>query len=109
MQIAASLLDLCGLPVPAGLDGESLARDLREPGRTRETSVYAEYNLNSPRPRLMLRRGQWKYCHYRGDIAELYNLTDDPSEMRNLATDLTHRETADRLRAQLAAWYPAGV
>ena len=42
VQIVASCSIFAGSPVPAGLDGESFARDLREPGSTRETSVFAE-------------------------------------------------------------------
>jgi choline-sulfatase len=106
VQVLPSLLELCGLPVPGGLDGESFTRDLREPGQTRDTSVYAEYNLHTPRPRYMLRRGGYKFCHYPGDIAELYHLTDDPKEMHNLAAGEGHRSVLERMRQQLFDWYP---
>src|ERR1700736_880588 len=49
VQILATLLDLCGIPIPADLDGQSFVQDLRQPEPTRDTTVYAEYNLGNPR------------------------------------------------------------
>jgi hypothetical protein len=34
----------------------------------------------------------------------LYNLSDDPHEMRNLALDPAYRSRLDELRSQLLAW-----
>ena len=106
VQIMATLLELCGVTVPAGLDGESLVADLHEPGRTRDTTVYSEFNLNTPRAKYMVRRGDFKYCHYTNDTPELYNLRDDPQEMHNLASAVAHKPKVEEMRAQLFAWHP---
>src|SRR5262249_30790358 len=87
VQVLPTLLELCGLPAVSGLDGASLLPDLREPGRTRDTTVFAEYNLRNPRAKYMIRRGDFKYNYYVNDIAELFNLRQDPKEMRNLALE----------------------
>jgi choline-sulfatase len=46
VQVLPTLLDLCGVPIPAGLDGESFVQDLRQPARTRDTTVYSESLLS---------------------------------------------------------------
>ena len=33
----------------------------------------------------MLRKGDWKYLYFTGDVPLLFNLRDDPGELRNLA------------------------
>jgi choline-sulfatase len=99
-----TLLELCGVPAPAGLDGESFVRDLREPSHTRETTVYAEYNLGNPRAKYMMRRGDYKYNYYSKDTPELYNLRTDPQEMHNLATARAERGRAEEMQQQILAW-----
>ena len=78
---------------------------LREPGRTLTTSVFSEYNLSTPRAKYMLRRGDFKFNYYVNDIPELFNLREDPKEMRNLAALPEHRGKVEEMKAQLFAWY----
>jgi choline-sulfatase len=105
VQVSATLGDVCGVPVPSGLDGASFAGCLRDPGRTLDTTVFAEFNLRTPRAKYMLRRGDLKYHFYVGDMAELYNLRADPKEMRNLALLPEYQAKVEEMRAQLFAWY----
>jgi choline-sulfatase len=105
VQLLPTLLDLCGVAAPAGLDGESFARDLREPGRTRDTSVYAEYNLGNARAKYMIRRGDFKYNYYKSDTPELYDLRRDPHEMRNLAKSAEFQGKVEEMQRQLFAWH----
>jgi choline-sulfatase len=105
VQVVPTLLELCNIATPAGLDGESLVRDLREPGRTRDTTVYSEYNLANNRAKYMIRRGDFKYNYYKSDTPELYDLRRDPSEMHNLANAADHRDKVEEMKAQLFAWH----
>jgi len=105
VQLLATLCELCGVPAPSGLDGESLVPFLREPSREKDTAVYAEFNLNTPHAKYMIRRDDWKYCYYIHDTPELYNLGDDPDELKNLAGVPQHREKVEELQAQLFAWH----
>jgi hypothetical protein len=102
---APTLLELCGLPQVPGLDGTSFMPDLREPAKTRDTTVFAEYNLRNPRAKYMIRRGDYKYNYYVNDMAELCNLRDDPKEMRNLALESASAAKVAELKAQLFAWH----
>lgn len=94
VDLMATLADLTGLQPPGATDGHSFAADLREPSRTRETRVFSESNVGTPRARCMIREGDWKYNYYPGDVAELFNLRSDPEEMRNL-TMLPQFQTAE--------------
>jgi choline-sulfatase len=105
VQVLATLAELCGLPVPPGLDGDSFLAGLREPTRRRDTTVFAEFNLGRPRAKYMIRRGDYKYNYYVNDIAELYDLRNDPSEMDNLALRPTHRAKVEEMKSQLFAWH----
>ncbi len=105
VSLMATLLDLCGIPVPGGLDGDSIAPYLREPGRAPEKPVFAEFALRTKNAKYMIRRGDWKYCFYVGDTPELYNLAADPLEMNNLAHSPSHKDKVDELKAQLFAWH----
>jgi choline-sulfatase len=103
--LVATLLDLCGIAVPSGLDEPSLEPMLREPDRAVDRPVFSEFALQTKQAKYMIRRGDWKYCFYVNDMAELYNLRDDPGEMNNLALDPAHRSRAEDLKSQLFAWH----
>ena len=105
VQVLPSLLELCGITVPAGLDGASFVPDLREPARTRDTTVYSEFNLGNARAKYMIRRGDFKYNFYKSDTPELYDLKRDPKEMRNLANVSEYKAKMEELKAQLFAWH----
>jgi choline-sulfatase len=105
VQTLPTLLELCGLPTVSGLDGASFAADLREPSHKRDTTVFSEYNLRNPRAKYMIRRGDFKYNYYVNDMAELYNLREDPKEMRNLALEKASAPKIEEMKAQLFSWH----
>ena len=105
VELAATLLELCGLEKPAGLDGGSLVSLLAQPGMARDMAVYSEYGLRTKGAKYMIRRGDFKYCFYVNDMAELYNVREDPREMKNLALLAEHREKAEEMKGQLFAWH----
>jgi choline-sulfatase len=53
----------------------------------------------------MIRRGDYKYNYYVNDMAELYNLREDPKEMRNLALEPASAGKVAEMKAQLFAWH----
>ena len=105
VQVLPTLLDLCGVPVPGGLDGDSFVPDLRDPKRTRDTTVYSEYNLRNARAKYMIRRGDFKYNFYKSDTPELYDLRRDPKEVNNLVDVKQYAPKVAEMKAQLFAWH----
>ena len=105
VDIAATLAELTGLRAPNQTDGHSFVEDLRAPGKQRDTTVFSEYNLGNQRAKYMIRRGDWKYNYYAHDIAELYNLREDPEEMRNLAALPQFQAKVVELKGQMFGWY----
>ena len=105
VSLLPTLLDLCDLPIPSGLDEQPLTPFLHEPQREAKQPVYSEFALTTKNAKYMIRRGEWKYSFYVNDMPELYNLRNDPSEMNNLALDAEHRSRADELKAELFAWH----
>jgi choline-sulfatase len=105
VSLFPTLLELCGVPVPVGLDGGSLIPLMREPSRPARGPVFAEYALGTRNARYMICDGDWKYCHYVNDAAELYNLRDDPQEMNNLALEAAHRRRMEGMKQMLFSWH----
>ena len=105
VQLMATLADLCGVPAPPNLDGASLRADLTAPERTRDATVFAEFNLGKPGAMYMIRQGEWKLNLYANHPPELFNLKDDPGELRNLAPLADSAAVRRRLGAALYAWH----
>jgi choline-sulfatase len=105
VQVMPTLTELCGLPAPEGIDGTSFVASLHEPGRTRDTTIFAEHGLTSRHPASMIRHGDYKYCYYVGDMPELYDLRTDPNEMKNLALLPAYKEKAQEMKEKLFAWH----
>lgn len=105
VQVVPTLAELCGLPTPSGLDGASFTESLRQPRKTREITIFAEYALHTKEPQFMIRRSDFKYCYYVNDMPELYNLRTDPQEMKNLALLPQYKSRVQKLKDRLFSWY----
>ena len=104
VQLLPTLSDLCGVMPPPNLDGTSLRPDLVEPERLRDSTVFAEFNLGKPNAMYMIRHGDYKLNIYANRQPELFNLKQDPGEMRDLA-GLAESEAIRRLGRELYAWH----
>ncbi|MBK7875370.1 MAG: sulfatase [Planctomycetes bacterium] len=80
VDVAPTLLDLAGVPIPRTMQGESFARLARgeaDPGRR------AHVQLDLDRTPRGVRTARWKWLDV--GAGELYDLRDDPLERKNLA------------------------
>jgi choline-sulfatase len=89
---------LCGLPPKAGLDGQSLAPQLRDPGAPRLRPAITTHGPNNHG----IRTENWRYIRYADGSEELYDLRKDPREWTNLAA----RADLAGVKAGLAQWLP---
>ncbi|MEK6260605.1 MAG: sulfatase [Planctomycetota bacterium] len=107
VDMAPSLLDLCGVKVPDKLHGKSWKRLVQtgsDPSWRRSFLYHYNYEKQFPyTPNVRgVRTDEWKYIHYpHGDgkpdrhLAELYDLKSDPAERHNL---IAKPEPAAKLR-----------
>lgn len=108
MDLVPTLLELAGLPLRPDLhrDGISLVPALlgRPPSTDRELVWhYPHYHGSGWTPGAAIRIGDWKLIEfYEEDRAELYRLSDDPGERRDLAA--TEPERLAAMRRRLAEW-----
>jgi choline-sulfatase len=80
VDMVATMLDMAGAKTPPKARGISLAGS-KLPGFTYSES-HSESNCTGS---FMLRKGDWKYLYFTGDVPLLFNLRQDPGELRNLA------------------------
>jgi len=80
-------------------------------GREAPRDVFSEVMAEAtPAPLLMVRRGNFKYIHCELDPPQLFDLSTDPIELRNLADDPDHSAVVARLHeVMLARWNPAAL
>lgn len=99
-----SILQAVGASAPA----------LKRPGRSffdiadapfdANRTVFSEYHAaGGVSAAYMLRQGSFKYIHYTGFAPELFNLDEDPDEIRDLAADPAMADILARFRSQLEA------
>jgi choline-sulfatase len=98
-DLQASMYAVTGTLQPHGWLGTPLSQiPTEDPGRI----VFSEYHGHGARgSAYMIRRGRWKYLHYIGMPAQLFDLESDPEELRNVAdTEIDVVATMEReLRA----------
>jgi choline-sulfatase len=100
-----TIAELANVQVVSTIDGHSFARQVRNPLAHNNEPVFAEYNLQTPGAKYMIRDGDYKYTFWTHDIPELYNLRSDPQEMKNLGIGDEHQATVQYLKDKLFAWY----
>jgi len=113
IDLAPSVLDICGAPPLENIHGRSWKPLLAGSAAPWRTAWYYEYNYEKQFPYTPNVRGvrtdKWKYMEYppgapdaRTYKAELYDLEDDPKELRNLIDDPQYKDVVADLQAQLA-------
>jgi arylsulfatase A-like enzyme len=117
VDIAASVLEWCGVAVPPRVQGRSLlaARDavfaeniIPEVITNARADFYfvpgqGVKGVRHPDAK-MVRTERWKFNYYPGNGAELYDLREDPGETRNLAADPVRQPVVREMKDRLLDW-----
>ena len=98
LDLYPTLVELCGLPKNAHLEGLSLVPQLKNPAARRDRpAITSSYFGNHS-----IRSRDWRLIVYEDGAQELYDHRNDPDEFRNLANDPAHK----KIRDELARWLP---
>ena len=113
VDLVPTLLELTGTPQPsdANFDGESLVQTLLGNGGSREAPLFFRrppdrdaFFGESDLPDLAMRHGNWKLlCEYDGSDPQLYDLSKDRGETKNLAGQ--HPDVVEKMKASLIEWH----
>ena len=109
VDIAPTLLELGGLPIPASMDGHSLVRALGGDTAVVRDEMLIEYFTDTEFPRIRnmgykaVRTDRYKLIRYdelKG-MDELYDLRDDPYELTNLLPSRAPAGVREELHARI--------
>ena len=110
LDVAPTIIAAAGLPVPGAMQGQDLSPlylDARAPG-WRDEFLYEHPTVTSkdriPSCQGVVRR-DWKYIEWpEFDYRQLFDLKNDPGEIRNLAGHRAIAAQEAKMRRQLEAW-----
>ncbi|MDW3214300.1 MAG: sulfatase-like hydrolase/transferase [Ilumatobacteraceae bacterium] len=118
VDLVPTLLELAGAQPPPGLHGASRVDVLRGEADLRDHDVFIEWTGLGDRDlgsdeinrmvavpwRSVVSSDRFKLNLCRGDQCELYDLTNDPEELRNLFDAPAHRDRVRELTERVRAW-----
>ncbi len=94
---------LCGLEVPARLQGRDISPMLDNPAHAVRDAAFSVAPTSKG---FLLREDQWAYLQYAEDAAqgiELFDMERDPQQFTNLATRPENQSVVEGFKAKLAA------
>jgi arylsulfatase A-like enzyme len=98
LDIYPTLVELCGLPRKSGLEGHSLAPQLKNAAAKRRWPAITTHNAGNH----AIRTDRWRYIRYADGSEELYDMQADPNEWTNLAGAPENKSVI----RDLAKWLP---
>ena len=110
IDIAPTILDVAGLEIPDRMDGKSFLPILQGKKIPWRDAAFYEYYWERNFPHTPTTHGvrtdRYKYIHYHGiwDIDELYDLENDPEEMKNLIDSPEHQKLIKQLNNRMFDW-----
>ena len=105
INLAPTIMELMGYSVPKVMDGKSMLPALENPDTAPNEHVFIEFGryevdhdgFGGFQPMRCVFDGRYKLCINLLSTDELYDLQEDPAEMKNLIDSPAHTEIRDRL------------
>jgi arylsulfatase A-like enzyme len=102
LDVYPTLVELCGLPRPRGIEGRSISRLLYAPAAKWDFPAYSVTQYQSKIGK-SVRTEKWHYAEWEDgkDGAMLFDSANDPHELKNLASDPKFAKTVDEMKTLL--------
>ncbi|CAG7614624.1 sulfatase-like hydrolase/transferase [Paenibacillus allorhizosphaerae] len=103
MDIVPTVLEMADVPVPSHMDGKSIVPLLNNPASPWREDLMAMHfgHINHDDIQRVLYHGSYKYAAHLDDSDELYDLSADPFELKNLIHEPDMRDVLQDMRARL--------
>jgi arylsulfatase A-like enzyme len=99
IDIAPTIYDLAGLPIPVDVDGNSLVALLERRGAWRDELLIEAWPSKVPYE--AVHTGRYVYIETKGDRSELYDLEKDPYQLENRFSDRGHAKVVAEMQERL--------
>ena len=94
-DVMPTILNICSIPIPEGIDGIPLLTEQKH------DMLYGEIGESNKASR-MVHDGHYKLIYYPcGNVIQLFDLEEDPKELRNRADDTSLRQIRERMETFL--------
>jgi arylsulfatase A-like enzyme len=109
VDVYPTLAEVCGLPIPSGLDGQSLQPFIANPKAPAQKVAISQYPRGKALMGYSVRNERWRFTQWRqlgtGEIKgeELYDEQNDPAETVNLNNKPEHKAVIEELSKHLPA------
>ncbi len=104
VDVLPTLLEVAGLEIPSDLPGDSLLGIARHQANEATRAVFSEYHhMGMLNAGFMLKRGNYKLCHYVGSEPQLFNVDIDPLENDDLASKPEYAAKRNEMETALRA------
>jgi iduronate 2-sulfatase len=114
VDIYPTLADLCGLPLPEGLEGTSMVPLLGNPDLPWKQAAFSQYPRGKKIMGYSIRTEKYRYTEWQnrktGEVQdrELYDLKNDPLCKESIVFKSENKELVDKLQVMLkAGWQKA--
>lgn len=103
VDLYPTLVELCNLPKPPGLEGRSIVPLINNPSAPWDYPAYTEWDEPALKSRAV-RNENWRYAEFvtpNGGGAMLLDENEDPHEMKNLVDDPKYADIKQKMAALL--------
>jgi len=98
LNMYPTLVELCGLPMPAGQEGRSMTKLLDDPKAEWNYPAFTVWKENGTAPTgIGVRVEHWRYAEYDLGGPMLLDMDNDPHQLKNLAHDPKYADVAAKL------------
>jgi len=99
IDIAPTIYELAGLPIPVDVDGNSLVALLERRGAWRDELLVEAWPSRAPYE--AVHTGRYVYIETKGDRSELYDLEKDPHQLENRFSDRGYAKVVAEMQERL--------